>query len=136
MELIEGKSITKWVDELGGIGSTKKLRGVLQDLFRQCQTLDKAKIDHGELSNLRKHAIVHRGKVTLIDFESSSTTRRTSNMTSAIQYLFIGGPIAPRVRKLMRVSDRQELLLALREYKVEGEGAVPHLLAALNLRER
>ncbi len=136
MELIGGKAIIEWVESLRGIGSTKRLRGMIQELLRQCLVLDGAGIDHGELSNLRKHVIIDGDLVTLIDFESSSTTRRTSNVTSAVQYLFIGGPIASRLRRVIRVRDPQELLWALRKYKMQGNGAFAEILIALNLIRR
>ena len=136
MELIGGEAIIEWVESVSGTGSIKRLKRMILELLRQCQTLDEAGIDHGELSNLRKHVIIDGDLVTLIDFESSSTSRRTSNVTSAVQYLFIGGPLAPRLRKVIRVRDVQELLSALRKYKRQRKGTFAEILIALNLTKK
>ena len=78
--------------------------------------LDKAGIDHGELSNITKHVIVGKS-VKMIDFESSSLERRVSNVTSATQAIFIGSGLAKIVQKTYKVPPRPKIISALREYK-------------------
>lgn len=134
MDLLDGKEITYWVRNLKGKGSTKQLRINLRDLLEQCFTLDIGKIDHGELSNLRKHVIIGKN-VSIIDFESSGIERRTSNVTSAVQYLFIGGPISKKVRRMLRVENTEDLILALRAYKSKmDETSFGKILSRLNLK--
>jgi len=99
MEYLEGIDISKWVNALKGKGSAKKLKSTIKKILEDCFRLDKIGFDHGELSNVSKHVIVGKTKSTLIDFESSSTKRRPSNVTSVTQAIFIGSGIAKQSLK-------------------------------------
>jgi putative serine/threonine protein kinase len=55
-------------------------------------------------------------KPYIIDFESASTTRKTSNVTAAAQSIFLHGAVAGIVKKKLR-ADREKALLALKIYK-------------------
>ncbi len=116
MDLVSGEDLTTWVRSLKGPGSTLKIRKILGILLKQCFMLDQLGLDHGQLSNLKKHVIVGR-KLVILDFESSSSNRRTSNVTSSSQYLFVGGPISKRVRRFMRLRDYDTIIERLRDYK-------------------
>jgi len=85
MEYLEGIKIIEWVNTLKGKGSAKKLKSTIKKILEDCYRLDQIGFDHGELSNISKHVIVGKTKSTLIDFESSSTNRRPSNVTSITQ---------------------------------------------------
>jgi predicted Ser/Thr protein kinase len=52
----------------------------------------------------------------IIDFESASITRKTSNVTSAVQSLFLFGAVAGHMKKMLKV-DNAKTIDALREYK-------------------
>ncbi|MBI2126446.1 MAG: serine/threonine protein kinase [Thaumarchaeota archaeon] len=133
MELIGGTDIPTWVKNLKGKGSTQVLRNRIKDLLKQCFALDSIGLDHGEISNLRKHVLVDE-KVTILDFETASQKRRVSNVTSAAQYLFIGGPVANTVRKRLSLKDVGAIIQPLREYKKEpSEQTFQNLLAKLKL---
>ncbi|MEM2211031.1 MAG: hypothetical protein QW372_03990 [Nitrososphaerales archaeon] len=133
MEFIDGANIIEWVKGLKGKGSIIKLKFILRDIIEQCYTLDKLGIDHGELSNLKKHILI-RDKAIIIDFETASFIRRTSNLTSSVQYLYIGGPIANRIRRLIKLKDVNEIVNALREYKrLKNEESYKNLLKCLRL---
>ena len=133
MEVIKGSDILTWVKNLKGKGSTQVLRNRIKDLLNQCFALDTIGLDHGEISNLRKHVLVDK-KVTILDFESASQKRRVSNVTSAAQYLFIGGPVAKAVRKRLSLKDIEAMIQPLREYKREpSEQAFLYILAKLKL---
>lgn len=133
MELIEGKDIPTWVKNLRGEGSTEILRNRISNLLKQCFALDSIGLDHGEISNLRKHVLVGE-KVTMLDFETASQKRRVSNVTSATQYLFIGGPVASLVRKRLSSKDIEAIIQSLREYKKSpSEQTFQKLLAKLKL---
>ena len=82
MEYIEGEKFSEWIEMLKGSGSAKKLKSTIKNVLEDCYRLDQIEFDHGELSNISKHVIVGKNKATLIDFESSSTKRRPSNVTS------------------------------------------------------
>ena len=100
MEYIEGKKFSDWIKMLKGLGSAKQLKSTIRNVLEDCYRLDQIGFDHGELSNISKHVIVGKNKVTLIDFESSSTKRRPSNVTSITQAFFIGSGIAKHVQKI------------------------------------
>jgi len=119
MEYLEGIKISEWVDLLKGIGSTKKLKSTIRKILEDCFRLDQLGFDHGELSNISKHVIVGKKKSTLIDFESSSTKRRPSNVTSITQAFFIGSGIAKKAQKIYKNSSKEKIIDELKKYKQE-----------------
>ncbi|MCX8192180.1 MAG: protein kinase [Nitrososphaerales archaeon] len=135
MEFIDGVRIIEWIKSLKGKGSVAKLKGVLKDIVEQCYTLDRLNIDHGELSNLEKHILIDKDRrAVIIDFETASLMRKTSNLTSSVQYLYIGGPVAKRIRRYIGVKDVSEIIDALREYKrLKDERSYKNLLRCLKL---
>ena len=88
MEYIEGEKFSNWIEMLNGSGSVNKLKSTIKNVLEDCYRLDQIGFDHGELSNISKHVIVGKSKVTIIDFESSSTKRRPSNITSITCLLY------------------------------------------------
>ena len=119
MEYLEGEKISDWVDSLKGIGSTKKFKSTVKKILEDCYRLDKLGFDHGELSNISKHVIVGEIKSTLIDFESSSTKRIPSNVTSITQAFFIGSGIAKKAQKIYKNPSKEKIIEALKRYKNE-----------------
>ena len=63
-----------------------------------------------------KHVIVGN-KITIIDFESSSTKRRVSNVTSATQAFYIGSRISKTVSRIYKIPKKEKIISALRSYK-------------------
>ncbi len=53
----------------------------------------------------------------IIDFESASQNRAPKNVTTAAQYLFIGGRCAPLVKRLLGIKSHEPVLEALKKYK-------------------
>ena len=119
MEYLEGIKIIEWVNALKGKGSVKKLKSTIRNVLEDCYRLDQIGLDHGELSNISKHVIVGKTKSTLIDFESSSTKRRPSNVTSITQAIFIGSGIAKKVQKIYKNPSKVKIIKALKQYKQE-----------------
>ena len=119
MEYIEGEKFSEWIEMLKGLGSAKKLKSTIKNVLEDCYRLDQIEFDHGELSNISKHVIVGKNKATLIDFESSSTKRRPSNVTSITQAFFIGSGIAKQTQKIYKNSSKEKIILALKNYKQE-----------------
>ena len=119
MEYIEGEKFSEWIDMLKGSGSAKKLKSTIKNVLEDCYRLDQIGFDHGELSNISKHVIVGKNKVALIDFESSSTKRRPSNVTSITQAFFIGSGIAKHAQKIYKNSSKEKIIFALKSYKQE-----------------
>ncbi len=133
MDIAEGESITSWIRGLKGSGSTARLRDVLREVLSQSFKLDQAGLDHGELSNLEKHVYVGH-KVIMLDFETASLNRRVSNVTSALQNLFVGGSQAKKVRRMLRLKEVQPIIKAVRLYKEERSvKRFEDLLQELNL---
>ena len=119
MEYLEGEKISDWMNSLKGVGSTKKLKSIIRKVLEDCYRLDQIDFDHGELSNISKHVIVGKTKSTLIDFESSSTNRKPSNVTSIAQAFFIGSGIAKRAQKIYKNPPKEKIIEALKQYKQE-----------------
>jgi len=121
MEFIDGKIFPLWIEELKGRGRKAKalIRGVLRNLLEQAWRLDKAGLDHGELSRAPKHILINReNRPRILDFETASTARRCSNVTSLCQFLLLGSPTAKIVEeRLGGKIPREGLIKALRDYK-------------------
>ncbi len=111
MEFIDGQSIVDWVE-----GAAKdRIRRMSRSVLEQCHALDQAGLDHGELSRLTQHVIMS-DIPWIIDFESSSTIRKTGNVTAAAQSIFLHGTVADRVKKTLE-TDKEKALSALKIYK-------------------
>ena len=145
MEFVEGKSILEWAGQSDLDDAPVIARSIMEDCYR----LDCAGLDHGELSRIDRHVIVSEEsgrapRATIIDFESASTLRKTANVTSAAQALFLGdGLVAKSLRRRILGEDytkrpdaRQDLIRILREYKdAKTEKNFARLLSALQLEQ-
>ena len=116
MEYLEGKKIRDWVANLKKKGSSQQLKIIIKKILEDCYSLDMIGLDHGELSNISKHVIVGK-KTTIIDFESSSTGRKVSNVTSATQALCIGSGISKIIGRIYKIPKKEKMISVLREYK-------------------
>ncbi len=119
MEFIHGKIFPLWIEELKGRGTKALIRGVLRNLLEQGWRLDEAGLDHGELSRAPKHILINEeNRPHILDFETASTTRRCSNVTSLCQFLLLGSRTAKIVEKRLGGKIlRERLIKALRDYK-------------------
>jgi putative serine/threonine protein kinase len=117
MELVEGKNLQEWLRETGGAEET---RLVLRELLQQCRRLDEGSIDHGELSRAHRHVVVTAsGQAHIIDFETASTLRRPSNVTSIAHYLFFHRENSEAVQRILGEIGLERLQLKLGRYKKE-----------------
>jgi putative serine/threonine protein kinase len=67
---------------------------------------------------LDHHVIISKsGTPIIIDFESSSTQRKTSNVTATAQSLFLSGVVSKRVNWALHLPKREEIIQMLRIYK-------------------
>jgi len=133
MEYLDGSRIIDWIKELEGKGSAAKIKKIARKILEDCYKLDKTGLDHGELSSITKHVIIGK-KITVIDFESSSTERRVSNVTSATQGLYIGSGISKIITKIYKVPPKQKIIKLLQIYKKEQtRKSFDDLLAILRL---
>lgn len=119
MEYLDGEKIEKWISSLKGLGSSKRLKTVIKSVLEDCFRLDQLGFDHGELSSISKHVLVGSKKVALIDFESSSINRKTSNVTSITQAIFIGSGLEKKVQKIYKIPSKEKIIESLRIYKKE-----------------
>jgi putative serine/threonine protein kinase len=134
MKLLESQEIVDWLRGLRGKGRRDEVREMIHSLLNQCRTLDIMGIDHGQLSNLRKHAVIAEGKPWIIDFESAGTERKPRNVTTAAQYLLVGGGISPLMRRTLGVRDTENLKRLLGEYKRDSSDySYSKILECLNL---
>ena len=115
MEYIEGEKIIDWAKK--SKIKSKDLRSVINNILRECYLLDNVGLDHGELSTIDKHVMVGKNKNTIIDFESSSTKRKSSNVSAATQAIFIGTGLAKIIRKKIQVPRRDKIIRLVRNYK-------------------
>ncbi|MDH5430576.1 MAG: serine/threonine protein kinase [Nitrosopumilus sp.] len=117
MEYLEGEKFSEWINSLKGTGSAKKLKSTIKSILEDCYRLDQIGFDHGELSNISKHVIVGKTKASIIDFESSSTKRKPSNVTSITQAFFIGSGISKKTQKIIKIPSKEKIIQALQLYK-------------------
>ena len=131
LEFVEGVSFDKWVKDLEK-SRIDELRKVLRECFQQARLLDKIPLDHGELSDAKKHVIVKPDlSPVIIDFGKASIKRRPSNVTSFFSYIAFG-PHSEKILRMLGVEkppvDRS------RKYKREMTDEVfKELLQSLNL---
>lgn len=117
MERAAGVPIGEWLSSPAA-RRARAVRKVVRRTLESCRDLDRAGIDHGELSSPSRHVIVGDGlDVTLVDFESASTSRRASNVTSAAQALLIGASLSAPVRRACDLPGRERAVALLRAYK-------------------
>lgn len=118
MEYIDGSFFQEWLRKVRGKSSKQRIRNVLRQALEQCWRLDKAGLDHGELSHAPKHVILKEDDTPyIIDFETASTTRKTQNVTSLCQYFFIADGLAKCIERKLGSIDKDGLKLVLRNYK-------------------
>ena len=114
MQFVEGDLLLQWLEK---DVSKPRLRTILRNILEQCWRLDTARSDHGELSHGPKHVIIDgMDKPYIVDFETSSTRRRPSNVTSISQFLFMSGMSSGIPRKL-GIKNKEKIVDSLKQYK-------------------
>jgi len=118
MELVDGDLLEKWLEKHRHPDSVRK---VLSDILEQCWRLDEICLDHGELSKAPKHILMDKAdKPFIVDFETASTNRNASNVTSVCQFLFQGNSnVCKVIAEVLGQRDRDKLVRALKRYKKE-----------------
>lgn len=117
MELLPHDELSEWMKSLHGPGTRETARKMVHQILNQCRKLDIIGLDHGQLSNLRKHVVVVGGTPRILDFESASRTRRPKNLTTAAQYLLVGSKLSPLVRRTIGLGRTDGVVSLLRDYK-------------------
>lgn len=116
MEYLDGEILGSWAESLRARGDARRAKACVRKILKDCYSLDMNGLDHGELSSMAKHAVIGR-KITLVDFESSSTKRRAANVTSATQGIFIGSGVSRGISRAYRLPEKKRIIALLREYK-------------------
>jgi putative serine/threonine protein kinase len=116
MKLVEGDFLESWLRKHI---DKEAVRRVLSDILEQCYRLDEIGLDHGELSKAPKHLLVDKSdKPFIVDFETASTQRNSSNVTSVCQFLFQGNSnVSVAVAQILGARDKAALVNALRKYR-------------------
>lgn len=129
MEYIDGTPLREW---LAARPPTHSAKGAIRRILEQCYRLDRIGLDHGELTDMSRHALVG-ARTAIIDFESASLSRRPANVTSAAQCLYLGG-LSARTRGICPAPGPDMIIDALRAYKNRpGPGSFGSLLAILGI---
>jgi len=132
MEKLEGPYFGEWVSE--NIEERDEIRKNVSAIIGMARKLDTARIDHGELTKIRRHYIVTEDGPRVIDFESASLGRTPQNLTCTVQSMFLQTRFAKVLAQAYPTPDRDELLTALRRYKVApNEENYKGVLKAINL---
>ncbi len=117
LEYVDGIVLGRLMEEYVRLYRVKDiLRAVIYKAF----LLDSLGIDHGELSRPYKHVLVSPRGVFIIDYESASTRRKPSNVTSIVSGLVLRkNKLALSLRSMLGLTDKKEYELRslLREYK-------------------
>jgi len=116
MQLIDGELLPNWLKTNKNNSAVKQ---VLTEILEQCFRLDELGLDHGELSKAPKHLLVDKsGNAFIVDFETSSVTRRVANVTAVCQYLFAGNSSASKIlTEIFGERNRLDMIDALKAYK-------------------
>lgn len=117
MEYVRGSNIIDWYNS-ARISKKRKLKCTAR-ILEQCYLLDCIKLDHGQLNRLDCHIVISKDdKPTILDFETSSTQRRVSNITSTSQSIFLNGPIYAQLQNSIGY-DRKQVMKKIRRYKTQ-----------------
>jgi putative serine/threonine protein kinase len=116
MEFIDGCNIIKWLNQQ--CVKADQVRKVVISTLEQCYNLDRARLDHGELSCLDHHVLISESvNAHIIDFETASIDRKTCNVTAAAHSLLLNGRVSRRVNKIIGFAERERIIQLLRVYK-------------------
>jgi putative serine/threonine protein kinase len=118
MEFIDGMLLPDWIEKIKGTEAESKIPHLLRNIMEQSYRLDEIGLDHGELSRASKHIILSlENDPYVLDFESASVNRRTSNVTSICHYLFFRSEVAQTMNERLGSIRKEDLIKFLRTYK-------------------
>jgi len=117
MELFKGELIEEWIGHLDSNRDQDLVKGILLDVLQQCYRLDSIGLDHGELSQARRHVLIDERRPRILDFETASTTRKPRNLSCLCQYMFVSGSVAQKIWRILGKTNLDQLRVALADYK-------------------
>ena len=134
LEYVDGVILGKLLEENAYL---YRIKDILKAAIYKAFLLDSLGVDHGELSRPYKHILVSPRGVFIIDYESASTRRKPSNVTSLISGLILRkNKLASNLKSMLRLSYKEEYELKslLREYKKKpGYGVLIEILSCIKL---
>ncbi len=132
LEYVEGIGLGKWINGLA-IEEVHVLKNVLRRCFLQARSLDVLGLDHGELSDARKHVIIRSNlDPVIIDFGKARIRDRPSNVTSFFSHIAFG-PHSEKIMQMLGI--REPPVDASRNYKRRfDEESFAELMKRLNLQ--
>jgi len=134
MEYIQGIDLDRWLNNISR-DEIYLLKEVLESILTQTRKLDCISLDHGELSNARRHIIVRKDLHPIIlDFGKARISRKPKNVTSIVSYI-IHGPHHHKILSMLEVKDFP--ILVLKNYKENPcEENFKKILKELNLTSK
>ena len=114
-EKLEGKYLRDWVKT--NRNDTHLLRQTLRCLLFKAWRLDQIGLDHGELVKIRRHFIITGNGPRIIDFESASLVRRTHNVASVVQSIYLNLGFKRLIEGFIEIPNMTVLIDALKQYK-------------------
>jgi release factor glutamine methyltransferase len=111
-EYIEGERINDYLTH----ASSKRIREVIKEIFRQARVLDKAGLEKQEMTNPYKHILVNDKRIVMIDFERCRQTEKPGNVTQLVQWLG-GDEVMPMLQGKGLTYDIAELRKLAGKYK-------------------
>lgn len=117
MEFVKGSNIVDWYNSVRT--TDERILKCTALILEQCYLLDCLKLDHGQLNRLDRHIIISKDdRPTILDFETSSSMRRVSNITSVSQSIFLHGPIYSRLQGSIN-KDTTQIMKNIKDYKIQ-----------------
>lgn len=120
MDYLPGISLGEWLGQEKALKEPELTRGILRSLLQDAFALDQAGLDHGALRCVAEHAIINRGRATLLDFSHASCRRRAANVTTLVQGLFWGTRLAEEIGRALPLPERGDLIPLLQNYKKQA----------------
>lgn len=108
--------LVEYLDKLFETGERALLAKVLLKLFTTMYFFDIVGVDHGELNRPYKHVYWCNGFVKVIDWESSSFSRKPHNLSSILSYLYYRYRYRDRLYEYTGL-DETKLSRVLKTYK-------------------
>ena len=105
MEFVDGHLFMNWIEN----ATDAEIKRIVSEVLEQGLKLDKAGIEHGQLSSAPKHIIIGKRPV-IIDFERGGLDRKVHNFNSLTSFLLLNpnSAHAKRIRGVFGV-EIQEL---------------------------
>lgn len=114
-EFVDGKRILDYISE----NDKKEIINALKEVFKQCRTLDKLKIDKKEMHNPWKHILIGK-KIVMIDFERCHKVDKGKNVTQFGQFLLRKKDLLKRKGISINRKDFIKILKNYKDKQTEG----------------